>query len=617
MTTPERHAGPRSRAIWAIPRLEVVFWPPERGDYVDSEGDVGRRCRPGRGSSVRHAASSTTGEPVAAIFHDRVARRRARARPLRGRRRAARARERATRTQRCAPSLRRCRSHGGASSRPGDEQRRRIERDIHDGAQQRLVALALELRATQRRLAARPTPTWSRALSPAVDELQLAVSELRELARGVHPAILTEDGPRPRRSSRSPARTPLPVERRRSRPTERLPPRDRGGGVLRRLRGARERRSSTPTRHVRQRSAPCAETGSSSSRSRTTASAERNARDRVRSARPRRPASRRSGGRLRRREPSRRPAPASDRGDAVRVVIADDSVLLREGLARVLADDGFEVVAQVGDADAAPRRRDRRSSPTSRSSTCACRRRFTDEGAARCAGAPRREYPELRILVLSQIVEAHHALRLFRDAAGGVRLPPQGPRRRDRRLPRGRAPGRPRAGPRSTPRSSAQLLRPPAARRPAGRADAARARGARPDGGRPLEPGDLHAGSSSARRRSRPTSTASSSSSDCSRPPTTIAASSPSSPTCAALRPDSPALARLRDDEPVRARAGPRQRDVDEVPAGRGGSVDAAARPAGARHEARPGAEVGAIASVPGRQSESAGPPGRRGRASR
>jgi signal transduction histidine kinase len=76
----------------------------------------------------------------------------------------------------------------------GDEERRRIERDLHDGAQQRLVALALELRTAQRQLGSASDPEVERVLSAAVGELQLAVDELRELARGVHPAILTEDG---------------------------------------------------------------------------------------------------------------------------------------------------------------------------------------------------------------------------------------------------------------------------------------------------------------------------------------------------------------------------------------------------------------------------------------
>ena len=76
----------------------------------------------------------------------------------------------------------------------GDQARRRIERDLHDGAQQRLVALALQLRAEQHRLHGRDDPEVDRLLDAAVVELQAAMDELRELAHGVHPAILTEEG---------------------------------------------------------------------------------------------------------------------------------------------------------------------------------------------------------------------------------------------------------------------------------------------------------------------------------------------------------------------------------------------------------------------------------------
>ena len=74
-----------------------------------------------------------------------------------------------------------------------DEERRRIERDLHDGAQQRLVALALQLRGAQRQLAS-ADPEVDKLLTETIGELQVAVNELRELARGVHPAILTEQG---------------------------------------------------------------------------------------------------------------------------------------------------------------------------------------------------------------------------------------------------------------------------------------------------------------------------------------------------------------------------------------------------------------------------------------
>ena len=92
-----------------------------------------------------------------------------------------------------------------------DDERRRIERDIHDGAQQRLVALALQLRVAQRQLGKRSDPEIDRLLAEAVDELQVAVEELRELARGVHPAILTEDGLGAALESLA-GRTPLPVD---------------------------------------------------------------------------------------------------------------------------------------------------------------------------------------------------------------------------------------------------------------------------------------------------------------------------------------------------------------------------------------------------------------------
>jgi signal transduction histidine kinase len=81
--------------------------------------------------------------------------------------------------------------------RAGDEQRRRVERDLHDGAQQRLLTLSLALRTARRQLSA-TTPGGSAALAGALDraaeELRLAIEELRELARGIHPTILTDAG---------------------------------------------------------------------------------------------------------------------------------------------------------------------------------------------------------------------------------------------------------------------------------------------------------------------------------------------------------------------------------------------------------------------------------------
>ena len=74
-----------------------------------------------------------------------------------------------------------------------DAERRRIERDLHDGAQQRLVALALNLRMAEQR-AATGDPAAAELVRQAGEEANLALKELRDLARGIHPAILTNRG---------------------------------------------------------------------------------------------------------------------------------------------------------------------------------------------------------------------------------------------------------------------------------------------------------------------------------------------------------------------------------------------------------------------------------------
>jgi signal transduction histidine kinase len=87
----------------------------------------------------------------------------------------------------------------------GDAERRRLERNLHDGAQQRLVSLALMLR-----LASRRHPEDD-DLARMGDELSHALQELRELARGIHPAVLTERGLEPAVQALA-DRAPVPVE---------------------------------------------------------------------------------------------------------------------------------------------------------------------------------------------------------------------------------------------------------------------------------------------------------------------------------------------------------------------------------------------------------------------
>jgi signal transduction histidine kinase len=98
-----------------------------------------------------------------------------------------------------------------------DQARRRIERDLHDGTQQRLVSLALKLRAAQ---AAVP-PELARQLDEAVAEATGALEELTEIARGIHPAVLAERGLGPALRTLA-RRSPVPVDLRIS-AGERLP----------------------------------------------------------------------------------------------------------------------------------------------------------------------------------------------------------------------------------------------------------------------------------------------------------------------------------------------------------------------------------------------------------
>jgi PAS domain S-box-containing protein len=89
-----------------------------------------------------------------------------------------------------------------------DEARRKLERDLHDGAQQRLVAALLTLKLA----ATHSDGTEARALvADASQQLEQGLAELRELARGIHPAVLSERGLRPAIESLA-ARSPVPVE---------------------------------------------------------------------------------------------------------------------------------------------------------------------------------------------------------------------------------------------------------------------------------------------------------------------------------------------------------------------------------------------------------------------
>ncbi len=187
-TPPQGIRNALARAL-GDPSLRLAFWLPERREYVD---EAGKRVELPEGDTVAVTRLDHEGEPIAALVHDRslldepklvnavgaAARMALENARLHAEMRAQLAEVQASRVRIVAAA---------------DEERRKIERDIHDGAQQRLVALGLQLRSAQRRLGTVDREV-DQLLASAMDELQLAVGELRELARGVHPGILTEDG---------------------------------------------------------------------------------------------------------------------------------------------------------------------------------------------------------------------------------------------------------------------------------------------------------------------------------------------------------------------------------------------------------------------------------------
>ena len=168
------------------PSLELVFWLPGFETYVDAAGMP--VVLPGEGAGRAMTPIDHAGEHVAALVHD-----------------AALSNEPALLDVVCAAAnfaLERTRLQAELESRveelagsrqrlveAGDAARRQIERDLHDGAQQRLVSLAIALRMTEDRIHDDPD-TAASLVAAARKEVTESLAELRELARGIHPHVL-------------------------------------------------------------------------------------------------------------------------------------------------------------------------------------------------------------------------------------------------------------------------------------------------------------------------------------------------------------------------------------------------------------------------------------------
>ena len=173
------------------PSVEVLQADPASGAFVDAGGAP--RDLPALGSGRAVALLERQGRPIGALIHDDAlvddrdmvaAVSSVAALALDNERLAAQVRSQLEEVQRSRSRI----------VEAGDAERRRLERDLHDGAQQRLVTLALRIRMARRRLNPETDPALDRLLNESAVELDEALLQLRELARGIHPAVLTDSG---------------------------------------------------------------------------------------------------------------------------------------------------------------------------------------------------------------------------------------------------------------------------------------------------------------------------------------------------------------------------------------------------------------------------------------
>ena len=189
------------------PTLELVYWLPDGQRYVDFRGRSYELPEDDPARAIHAVARDE--ECVAAIIYDAtLMEAEEHVRAVGAAATLALLNERLEAELRAkVDELRRSRER---MLRIGLEERRRLERDLHDGAQQRLVAMALNIRLARAKLNEDPLAA-DQLLSSAGEELDSALEELRELARGIHPAVLTDRGLGTALETLA-SRAPVPVE---------------------------------------------------------------------------------------------------------------------------------------------------------------------------------------------------------------------------------------------------------------------------------------------------------------------------------------------------------------------------------------------------------------------
>ncbi len=173
------------------PSLELAFALPG-GEYVDTLGATVILPSPGSGRAVTPIESA--GRPLAALIHDPAVDEEDPELVAAAGSAARLALENERLQAEVRASLEEVRASRARILEAADAERKRLERDIHDGAQQRLVALGLALRMARDQAATHADQALVKDLDGATGQLKQALSELRDLAQGIHPAVLSRAG---------------------------------------------------------------------------------------------------------------------------------------------------------------------------------------------------------------------------------------------------------------------------------------------------------------------------------------------------------------------------------------------------------------------------------------
>lgn len=215
-STPEGLRASLARAV-GDPTPALVYRVPGDPRWVDSRGRAAEL--PHRGSDRSYTLLERGGEPVAALVHDRfVEEDPALMASVAATASLAIERERLEAEVRA--QLEEVRASRARIVDAADAERQRLQRNLHDGAQQRLVALAMRLSRIREMLDGHASDAAA-SLGEASEQLRCALQELRELSSGIHPAILVESGLNPAlRSLAEHAAVPVHID---AVPNERLP----------------------------------------------------------------------------------------------------------------------------------------------------------------------------------------------------------------------------------------------------------------------------------------------------------------------------------------------------------------------------------------------------------